>query len=105
MRDDQDLFIKIRHRQANFTMVAFTISLILHICTLALFITIELDCDEQGFYKVVSVEELTILVMEDISEIIPHIVLPLIFYFIPEKFQLKNPPVEVSIMLLIDSAE
>lgn len=73
-------------------MLTFTISLVLHVISFFLFFITDkslIKCkDDESSVYVDNWLAILILAGEDIAELLPHLAMPFIFYFFPEKYGL-----------------
>ena len=87
----------IKLKQANFTLVSFTISIILHIATSIMFLTDDFSCIN-GSYYTDRLFEVIMLSLFDIGTLLPHLVMPFIFYYLPSKYSGESNAITVPLV-------
>lgn len=91
---DEDSYIKLKILQTNLFQVTFTISILLHIAELIVYAFMEnssLCFQGTNKIEVRNGVELSIMSIKNMSEIVPHLMILLIFWIIPEKANRQAP--------------
>jgi hypothetical protein len=83
---DEDSYIKLKILQTNLFQVTFTISVLLHVAELLAYAFMEnssLCIADTNLIEVRDSIELSIMSIKNVSEIVPHLMILLIFWIIP----------------------
>ena len=106
---DEDSYIKLKILQTNLFQITFTISILLHIAELIVYAFMEnssLCIEGTNEIEVRNGVELSIMSIKNMSEIVPHLMILLIFWIIPEKAN-RQAPTDLYVILVVikDNAE
>lgn len=81
----EDAYITIKYQQANLAIASFTLSIIIHILTVILFHIDQFSCTDNSYVCKKPIE-VVLLSLFDLGTLLPHLIMPFIFYFIPARY-------------------